>query len=130
MKTKILVSNFENGNTHLLTSTVSNTEKQWNPHPKFHGVYLKHIITGEQTGNRVSSHIVKIEPGCILDEHIHAGKIELHEVIEGAGICNLNGTELNYFPGDCAVIPEDVKHKVVAGKNGLILYAKFIPALL
>jgi quercetin dioxygenase-like cupin family protein len=130
METEILVSNFENGNIHLLTATVSNAEKQWNPHPKFQGVYLKHIITGEQTNNRFSSHIVRIEPNCILDEHIHEGKTELHEVVEGSGICILNSIEVRYSPGDCAVIPDNVKHKVFADNNGLVLYAKFIPALL
>lgn len=130
MKTENLITNLEKGNTHLLTASVSNVEKQWNPHLKFKGVYLKHIITGGQTGNRFSSHIVKIEPGCILDEHIHEGKTELHEVIEGDGICYLNDTRVIYSPGDCATIPDDTKHKVNAGEQGLILLAKFFPALL
>jgi len=130
MKTEIFVSNFEKGNTHLPAETVSNSEKQWNPHPKFPGVCLKHLITGEQTNNRFSSHIVRIDPGCILDEHIHEGKTELHEIIEGSGVCMLNGAEIQYLPGDCAVIPDDTKHKVTAGENGLIIFAKFIPALL
>jgi quercetin dioxygenase-like cupin family protein len=130
MKTENLISNFEKGNTHLLAASISNVEKQWNPHPKFKGVYLKHIITGGQTDNRFSSHIVKIDPNCILDEHIHDGKTELHEVIEGKAICYLNGTRVIYSPGDCTVIPDNIKHKVEAGENGLILYAKFVPALL
>lgn len=130
MKTQIIISNFEKGNTYLTTTTVSNNEKQWNPHPTFPGVSLKHLISGEQTANRFSSHIVRIEPGCILDEHIHEGKTELHEIIEGSGVCLLNETEIHYLPGDCAVIPDDTKHKVTAGENGLTIYAKFIPALL
>jgi quercetin dioxygenase-like cupin family protein len=130
METETIVFNFEKGNTHFLTATVSNIEKQWNPHPKYRGVFLKHIITGEQTANRFSSHIVRIDPGCILDEHIHEGKTELHEVMQGSGICVLNGSQVNYSPGDCAVIPDNIKHVVKAGKDGLIIYAKFIPALL
>jgi len=130
METQIIISNFEMGYTHLLTAMVSNSEKQWNPHPKFPGVCLKHLITGEQTAYRFSSHIVRIDSGCILDEHIHEGKTELHEIIEGSGVCILNGTEVHYLPGDCTVIPDNTKHKVTAGENGLIIFAKFIPALL
>jgi len=130
MKTQSIISNFEKGNTYLTKATVSNNEKLWNPHPKFPGVSLKHLITGEQTSNRFSSHIVRIDPGCVLDEHIHEGKTELHEIIEGSGICQLDGIEIHYLPGDSAVIPDDTKHKVTAGENGLMIYAKFIPALL
>jgi len=130
MKTQIIISNFEKGKTYLTTSTIPNCEKQWNPHPKFLGVSLKHLVTGEQTFNRFSSHIVRIDPGCVLDEHIHEGKTELHEIMKGSGICLLDETKIHYLPGDCAVIPDDTKHKVTTGKNGLIIHAKFFPALL
>ena len=120
----------EKGKTHLTGSSVTHLNKKWNPHPTFRGVFLKHIITGEQTDNRFSSHIVRIDPECALEEHIHDGKTELHEVIEGSGICLLNDREINYNFGDCAVIPDNIRHKVVAGKSGLILHAKFMPALL
>jgi quercetin dioxygenase-like cupin family protein len=130
MKTETFSTILGNGNLNLLTASILNSEKQWNPHPKFHGVYLKHLITGEHTANRFSSHIVRIDPFCILDEHIHEGITELHEVMEGTGSCILNGAEIYYSPGDCTVIPDDTPHKVTAGKNGLIISAKFIPALL
>ena len=32
---------------------------EWNPHPAFKGVFLKHIIKGTDTGQRLSSHIVE-----------------------------------------------------------------------
>lgn len=120
----------EKGKTHMIGNSVTHLDKKWNPHPTFRGVFLKHIITGAQTDNRFSSHIVRIDPECALEEHIHDGKTELHEVMEGFGICLLNGREVTYYPGDCAVIPCNIRHEVVAGKNGLILHAKFMPALL
>jgi quercetin dioxygenase-like cupin family protein len=129
MKTKVLQSKFENGNTHLLTNSISNVDKSWNPHPKFQGVYLKNLITGDQTNNRFSSLIVRIDPGCVLDTHIHEGRTELHEVMEGSGTCFLGGNEIHYLPGDCAVIPDDTVHKVIAGSDGMIIHAKFVPAL-
>ncbi len=130
MKTNTCIRNFEKGKTHSPGITESNSEKKWNPHPTFRGVFLKHIILGKQTANRFSSHIVRIEPNGILEEHIHEGKTELHEVLEGNGICMVNGEKLDYEPGYCAVIPDNVRHKVIASKDGLVLLAKFMPALL
>lgn len=101
----------------------------WNPHPKFQGVYLKHLILGEETNNRLSCHIVKIEPYCMLDTHSHEGKIEIHEVVGGSGKFYLDGKEIDYSTGKISVIPANTPHKVVAGKDGLFLFAKFTFAL-
>jgi len=102
---------------------------KWNPHPTFKGVYLKHLITGKDTDGKLSCHIVKIDPDCILDTHIHDGKIELHEVAGGRGTMYLDKQEFSYSTGRICLIPANTPHKVVAGKDGLYLFAKFTPAL-
>jgi quercetin dioxygenase-like cupin family protein len=129
MKKTDLVNGFNEGNLYLLTNSEVNETKPWNVHPKFHGVYLKNIIMGNQTDGAFSAHLVKIENGCSIGEHIHEGKTELHEIIEGSGICIIGSNEVTYHPGDCALIPHDMRHKVIAGENGLFLLAKFFPAL-
>lgn len=102
----------------------------WNAHPSFKGVSLKHLVKGADTEGRLSCHIVRIDPGCVLEEHIHDGQWELHEVIQGAGIFLVNGRETAYHPGQMAIIPKGTGHKVVAGSGGLVLLAKFFPALI
>lgn len=102
---------------------------EWNSHPKFSGVYLKHVISAEQTDGLFSSHLVKVAPGCSLDTHVHADQLELHEVITGHGLCRLVDMELAYEPGKMAVIRKGEEHRVEAGENGLIIMAKFFPAL-
>ncbi|MDR2920532.1 MAG: AraC family ligand binding domain-containing protein [Tannerella sp.] len=101
----------------------------WNPHPAFKGVFLKHLVTGKDTDNALSCHIVKIESNCILDTHLHDGKIEIHEVISGSGMISLDNKEISYSTGRICIIPANTLHKVVAGKDGLYLFAKFTPAL-
>ena len=101
----------------------------WNAHPTYKGVYLKHLILGKDTENQLSCHIVKVEPNCILDTHLHDGKIEIHEVVSGSGTMFLDKKEINYTVGQICVIPANTPHKVVAGKDGLYLFAKFTPAL-
>ncbi len=104
-------------------------ELNWNAHPKFKGVFLKHLVKGDITDKRFSCHLVKVEAGCEIGEHIHENNWELHEPIEGIGKGFVREKEINYEPGISVVIPEGVKHKVVAGNEDLYLLAKFVPAL-
>jgi mannose-6-phosphate isomerase-like protein (cupin superfamily) len=105
-------------------------EIPWNQHPKFKGVYLKHIIKGTDTEGLLSCHIVKIDPDAVLEEHAHENQWELHEVLEGEGRFILKSKETPYYPGQMGIIPKGTNHKVIAGKSGLILLAKFFPALI
>lgn len=103
----------------------------WNPHPSFPGVALKHLVSGAETGGALSAHLVRVEPGCCLKEHIHADKLELHEVVRGAGTCALADKTVRYEPGACGLIPAGVPHSVRADAGEtLYILAKFAPALL
>jgi len=125
----LFLENILSGNVYFIDKQASIKDLKWNPHPTYKGVYLKHLILGEETGNQVSCHIVKVEPNCILDTHQHDGKIEIHEVIDGNGIMFLDKKEIDYTIGQICVIHANTPHKVIAGKDGLILFAKFTPAL-
>jgi quercetin dioxygenase-like cupin family protein len=101
----------------------------WNPHPKFHGVFLRHLVTGTDTGGRLSLHQVRIDPGCSIGDHTHAGQVEIHDVLSGEGTCVLEGTALRYLPGTLGVMPADRVHRITAGPEGLLLLATFSPSL-
>ena len=101
----------------------------WNAHPKFAGVSLRHLVTGKDTGGRMSLHHVRIDPGCAIGDHTHAGQVETHDVLEGAGSCTLDGRKIAYVPGVLAVMPADRVHRVDAGEGGLLLLATFAPPL-
>jgi len=125
-----IAKQLEAGNLYLLGSSIENSSKEWNSHPVFIGVALKHLVTGAQTDGQFSAHIVKVNPNCILDEHIHYGKTEMHEVVVGSGLFVMGSLERKYLEGDMAIIPANTKHKVIAGNEGIYLLAKFVPALL
>jgi quercetin dioxygenase-like cupin family protein len=101
----------------------------WNNHPKFMGVALKHLLTAADTDGKFSSHIVRVQAGCEIGEHIHPGKWELHEVLQGQGTCLIDGKVVEYEPGTSAAIPSDLPHSVRAHGEDLYLMAKFVPAL-
>lgn len=119
----------EEGKLLLPQTTVEFSAVPWSRHPVFDGVELKHIITSENTNGQFSFHLVRIAPNKKISNHIHEKQLETHEVICGSGICVNNGTELPYNTGVISVFPMRVPHEVIAGEEGLYLFAKFIPAL-
>ena len=121
----------------ILTGIVFSTNEEqavenlpWSPHTSFKGVSLKHLIVGKNTDDKLSYHIVKIEPGCVLDTHSHNGKIEVHQVVAGSGKMYLDGKVIDYSQGKICIIPANTPHKVVAGKEGMYILAIFTPSLL
>lgn len=120
---------FNRGRLALIDSEVSFEQINWAKHPTFEGVELKHIVTAKDTNGLFSYHLVRIEPEKAIGNHIHETQLETHEVIAGDGICINNGVEIKYKQGVISIMPEKVPHEVKAGKDGLYLFAKFMPAL-
>ena len=130
MDYKNLFEKFNEGGKLLLPDdTVSFNASPWSKHPTFEGVELKHIITSEKTDGQFSFHLVRIAPNKKIGNHIHEKQLETHEVISGAGVCLNNGAELPYEAGVISIFPIGVPHEVIAGADGLYLFAKFMPAL-
>lgn len=114
----------------LLPETSKSFETlEWNKHPTFDGVELKHIVTANDTNGEFSYHLVRIAPNKKIGNHVHTEQSETHEVISGSGICINEGVELEYKPGIISIMKLGTPHEVIAGNDGLYLFAKFIPAL-
>ena len=50
-------------------------------------------------------------------------------MIKGSGKCVNAGGTLLYEPGTISMMQAGVPHEVIAGSEGVYLFAKFIPAL-
>jgi len=122
-------SSGRHGTVIVAGQTITTESLSWNPHPKFVGVFLRDLVTGKDTGGRLSLHHVRIDPGCAIGDHSHIGQIEIHDVLMGEGTCTLAGTGLSYIPGVIGVMPADQVHRVEAGDKGLLLLATFVPPL-
>ena len=130
MDYKNLFEKFNEGGKLLLPdATVTFDVIPWSKHPAFEGVELKHIITSERTDGQFSYHLVRIAPNKKIGNHIHEKQLETHEVISGTGVCVNDGVELPYEAGVISIFPISVPHEVIAGDDGLCLFAKFMPAL-
>lgn len=119
---------FINGK-YLIPGKESNFEAiPWSKHPTFEGVELKHILTAKDTNHQFSYHLVRIAPNKNILNHVHELQLETHEVIAGFGTCINDSVKLDYAPGTISLMPANIPHEVHAGKDGLYLFAKFIPA--
>jgi len=105
-------------------------DQEWKAHPSFPGVWMKHLILGNDTGGGLSCHLVRVEKGSSIGDHVHEGSLELHEVLSGEGACRLEGRETAYCPGVCLVIPAGARHEVAAAGEDLYMMARFVPALM
>lgn len=120
---------FNNGRLVIPKKTIMFAKIEWSKHPTFEGVELKHIVTGNDTEGQFSYHLVRVAPGKAIKNHIHETQLETHEVIAGFGTCINDGKKLKYEAGVISIIPAKIPHEVVAGEDGLYLFAKFMPAL-
>jgi len=127
---KTLFTAFEQGELALSGKRVMFMERDWQPHSQFAGVALKHLLTAADTGGAFSYHLVRVEPGCVIGEHMHATQRETHEVVAGTGVCRSHNEDIVYRTGSIALIEPGVRHAVTAGGEGLLMFAKFIPPLL
>lgn len=110
-------------------STLFDDESVWVPHPKFVGVAMRTVVTGMRTGGRLSQHLVRVAPGCALEQHVHAEQSELHLVLGGSGLGDVAGQPSHYREGVVSAIPVGTPHSVKAGEEGLLLLATFSPPL-
>ncbi|MBP3488166.1 MAG: cupin domain-containing protein [Roseburia sp.] len=124
-----LFESFNNGSLRLPTTVAEFADIPWSKHPTFDGVELKHIVTAKDTGGGFSYHLVRIAPNKSIENHIHEKQLETHEVIAGSGVCINDGVTIPYETGTISIMPIGIPHEVNAGKDGLYLFAKFIPAL-
>lgn len=102
---------------------------EWTPHPRFAGVAMQTLLPGALSGGTLSQHLVRVDPGCALETHVHPDQSELHLVLAGSAAAEVNGQELAYRDGAVAAIPADAPHAVRAGAEGVLLLATFSPAM-
>ena len=121
-----LFERFSQGQMNVAVGSTDLGALPWSEHKDFAGVYLKNVLSGEYSQGLLTCHLVRLEPGAVIGRHIHAGALELHEVVEGDGVCLTPEGEIPYAPGSMAVIACNVPHEVRAGAQGLCLLAKFV----
>jgi quercetin dioxygenase-like cupin family protein len=120
---------FESGKLYINGKIIEIDSIPWTEHQTFKGVFSKILIKGEQTQDQLSCHLVRVNPGCEIGSHIHEGKTEIHEILRGSASSTVGIDNRIYEQGCVCFIPPDINHSVKANQEGLLLLAKFFPAL-
>jgi mannose-6-phosphate isomerase-like protein (cupin superfamily) len=129
MTGKDLFEKFDNGVFSIPGLTIDVSTNEWYPHPVFGDLEVKDIVTGASTEGKYSFHLLRLAPNGKVGLHSHETQLEVNEIIAGYGICVNGGKETDLLPGTTTVSPAKVEHKMSAGDEGLLLFAKFFPAL-
>jgi len=116
----------EEGNTYL-PGQKSGTRSAYYSNPDWSGVRLLDLASGADTGSAFSSHLVRVQKGCEVPDHLHENQWEWNAVLAGQGKMILDGREILFGPGDTFTTPPGVRHTVVADKEDIALLAVFVP---
>ena len=130
MDQKSMTDVFGNGAVLFPDFETDAAAKPWTPHPRWKGVFLKDLVTGNETGGKFSYHLVKVLQDCEVKDHGHETQWEWNQIIDGDGIFVIGDKEVPIEPGQTFVTPPGIHHIVSAGDEDLVLLAIFVPALL
>ena len=101
----------------------------WSPSRSFPGAQVKHLET-RSSHPGLSFHVVKIEAGAEMTEHVHEQSIETLYVISGRCILNVDKQQFGGGAGFCATVPARAPHSVKnAGDTPLELVMVYSPPL-
>ncbi len=121
---------FEQGTLLFPGLEVRAAEKPWYAHPAWNGVFLKDLVTGDETGGAFSYHLVRVSRNCEVADHGHETQWEFNVVLGGTGSFIIEGSEVPVVqPGQTFITPPRTHHTVNAGSEELSLLAIFAPAL-
>ena len=85
------------------------------------GIQIQPVI-----GESLMTCWIAMEPGAIVAEHSHANE-QLGVVVEGSVSLTATGETRELVVGDAYVMPSDLAHSAVAGKDGVLLVETFVP---
>jgi len=129
MENRNLAALFELGAVISPTQEIDAADRPWYSLPGSHGVFLKDMVTGKETGGKFSYHLVRIEKNCEVPDHDHETQWEWNMILRGKGTFLLGDKEVTIQPGQSFATPPKNHHTVSAGDEELSLLAVFVPAL-
>jgi len=128
LKDRNVVDIFNEGKIIFPDDETDAKKLNWYEHPAFNGVFLKDLVSGKETGGAFSCHIIRVNKGCEVGQHLHEDQWEFNEVLAGDGVYIYDNKEVRSGAGFSFATPPGVRHALIAGVDDLYLLAKFIPA--
>jgi quercetin dioxygenase-like cupin family protein len=109
-------------------STDANSKPWYNP-PGWNGVFLRDLITENETRGKFTYHLVRIQDHCEVPKHDHATQWEFNLILSGNGQFLFGNEKIPIKIGQTYITPPGTNHTVQAKTRDLVLLALFIPAM-
>lgn len=89
------------------------------------GYILRDLLLQESQLNGTCTYVscITLDPGCEIGNHVHADDSEMYFMIEGKGLYNDNGEELEVCTGDVMFCDKGEEHAI---KNNTDKPLKFV----
>ncbi|HLB45393.1 MAG TPA: cupin domain-containing protein [Anaerolineales bacterium] len=102
---------------------------EWVAHSRFHGIYMKRLLTS--TDNPLASvNVVRVPPGGVIGRHHHPAQVETVYVLAGQSILTLDQADMPFNAGQVAAIPMALEHALRnEGSETVELLTFFTPPL-
>ena len=102
---------------------------EWQEHARFHGIYMKSLLTPADNPF-ASVNVIQVPPGGEVGRHRHVQQLETVWVIRGNAILTLDQTEVSLRDGQIIAIPIGLEHELHNDGPALVeLLTFFTPPL-
>jgi len=102
---------------------------EWQEHPRFHGVFLKTLLTASDNPF-ANANTVKVPPGGEIGTHLHETQVETIYVISGQAIFTLEQQEFPLITGQIIAVPGKANHSLRNESSEMVeLLTVFTPPL-
>lgn len=129
MKEQRMHTDIEDGSVILPHALIQASSVPWQPHPEWNGVFLKDLVSCEETRGSFSYHLVRVKSGATVRDHAHSDQWEWNMILDGSGVFLMGGDEILVKPGQSFGTPPGVRHTMTAGDEDLTLCAFFFPEM-
>lgn len=109
------------------TNAVNEKDIPWGPHPRYEGLLMKVLIPGA-VNPALNVSRVRVDVGKGIPPHVHANSSETFYILQGTGICYMDGLAVPFGPGACFYAPAGYEHHLEnTGEEPVEILAIFAP---
>ena len=102
----------------------------WQPHPTLKGIRIK-SLENSQTFSKASVTLVQVDPGGVIEPHLHEQSHETAFVLSGKSVLTLPEGEVPLGAGDGVTVPPKTLHALRnTGTEPVMILAVHMPPLM
>jgi len=103
---------------------------EWQPHPTLRGIRVK-SLENRNTWPEASVTLVEVDPGGVIEMHVHEKSYESAYIMSGRGLLHLPQGDTSVGTGDGVTVPPQTLHGLEnTGSEPMRILAVHMPPLM